>query len=110
MHNPGHWLLEKVPGISRLISIYTRPESPSLPYWENGNVIRSLMRTIDIMNVEISKGDEIKERYLTAQLNVELQQIFMPSVLENLYDTDHTRLRQLYDEAKAITTSKLATA
>lgn len=96
MHNAGYWLLEHFPlKLSELVSVFTRPQKPSLPNFYGGNLFQVLSRTIDIMNVEISKNDELAEIHYAHQRGVKLTQIFVPSILKSLYDTDNTRLREL---------------
>jgi hypothetical protein len=54
------------------------------------------------MQIEISKSDEQKEILLSKEFGVNLHQLFLPKVLEGLYDTDVRRLWTLYMEGLRI--------
>lgn len=107
-HNPGYWLLQsKLHPITELVSVYTRPRQPRLPHFKGGNAFQTLSRTIDIMNLEISKNDEMSERYYAKKQKVKLYQVFSPSILKGLYDTNNERLIKLKLETEKTTKEKL---
>ncbi|MCG3165556.1 MAG: hypothetical protein POELPBGB_01324 [Bacteroidia bacterium] len=105
-HCPTAYMLEKHPDygnkIKKSISIYSRPEEPSLPpdSFKDNNVLDILSRYIDIANIEVSKNDEWQEIRLARENSISLWQIYMPSIMKTVYDTDKGRLRKLYEEAR----------
>jgi len=104
-HNPGHWLTENYgKDFNRLTSIYSRPENYDISNkdWKPDNVLKVLERSIEIMQMEISKRDQKEEIRLCSDLGIDLSQIFLPKMLQGYYDTDTTRLRALYEAGKKI--------
>lgn len=104
-HTPGPWLLEeRGKEINKLVSIFSRPKDYNVinQHWEPSNVYKVLERTLEIMQIEISKSDEREEIFLSKQLGVELDQLFIPTVLEGLFDTNKERLVKLYKEGVKI--------
>ena len=58
-HNPGPWVLENHgKDITNLISVYSRPADYNMidQNWSPKNVYKVLERTIEILQVEISKS------------------------------------------------------
>jgi len=103
-HSIGAKIMESEK-ITDAYCIFSRPEDYIIEEYDRGNLIKSLMRTIDIMSVEISKKDEEKQKLIAELRGVELTQIFIPSVLTSLYDVDSERLKKL-DELALIEAKK----
>jgi predicted patatin/cPLA2 family phospholipase len=108
-HILSGWVLRNFEDIEENISIYSRPKDYYGlldPTWNDNNLINVFQRYTDISVIEISKRDEREETYLTEKKNIDTKQIFIPSVIKELYDTDHDKLTMLYDvsykEAKKI--------
>ena len=102
-HSPTPWVLKNSPGIKTTVSIYSRPKNYQLRTWKPEGrslkkVLSVLSRTIDVMNVEISKGDEFLEDTICELEQIDQVKIFLPSILKDVYDTDPERLAQLYAE------------
>lgn len=101
-HILSGWSLRNIDGVKENISIYARPEDYYGlldPTWVDKNLISVFQRYTDISLIEISKRDEREEKYLTERLGVDTKQIFIPSVIKELYDTDPNKLTMLYDVA-----------
>ena len=104
-HNPGPWVLENYgKDITNLISVYSRPADYNMidQKWSPKNAYKVLERTIEILQVEISKSDEIEERLLAKESNVNLSQLFLPNVLDSLYDMKKENLLELYKQGVKI--------
>ena len=104
-HSPGPWMLENHgKEITNMVSIFSRPQDFNVidQKWEPSNVYKVLERTIEIMQIELSKSDEQKEVFLSKEFGVNLEQLFLPKVLKGLYDTDVRRLWTLYMEGLRI--------
>jgi NTE family protein len=99
VHNPAHLLLETMK-FDEAISIYLRPESMENVLGDKSprKILPVLMRTIDIMNYEISKRDALLEKLYMPNV----KQIFTPKVLTSLYDTNNTRMLELYTESRKL--------
>ena len=75
--------------IKEIVSIYPRPENfqgkeaPGVC-----GIVGSINWTIDTMLKNISYNDALVEKLECDRRNIKLKQIFLPYVLENLYDTD----------------------
>lgn len=97
-HVANHKFLNET--ITECYTIFTRPEDYKLKdiEWKADNVIKILSRTIDIMNIEISKGDELLIDTLCTKHNIKNYKLYLPSILETLYDIDKERLQALYEE------------
>lgn len=104
-HNPGSWILEEFgKEIDHMVSIYSRPKDYNVinQQWEPTNVLKVLERTLEIMQIEISKSDEREENLLAEKYNIKLDHLYLPNVLKGVYDTDRDRLRELYNKGKEI--------
>lgn len=89
------------PKINTCISIYSRAKDYRINKdYSPKNILDVLNRTIDIMNIQISKADEKLEKELCKNLQINLYQIFIPSVMKSVYDTDKVRLARSYTEGK----------
>lgn len=99
-HSPGTCLIEKIPGIKDLTSVYTRPENYEIlsRYKFKPKAIPLLANTIDVMNTEISKNDEFGEKVIAIQKGIGLRQFFAPAVMHSVYDVNNDRLKELYDK------------
>lgn len=87
--------------IKRSLSIYTRPEDYSTPLWNKKyNIFNILGRYVDIVNIEISKSSEGQEKALSLLQDIDHDIIYLPSVLNSVYDTDTNRLNTLRQKAK----------
>jgi len=101
-HILSGWVLRNFENVKKSISIYARPKDYYGildPTWKDNNLISVFERYTDISLVEISKRDEREEQYLSERKKVDIEQIFIPSVIKELYDTDTNKLTMLYDVA-----------
>jgi predicted patatin/cPLA2 family phospholipase len=101
-HILSGWVLRNFSDIEENISIYSRPKDYYGlldPTWKDNNLISVFSRYTDISLIEISKRDEREEMYLTEKKKIDTKQIFIPSVIKELYDTDNDKLTMLYDVA-----------
>jgi hypothetical protein len=101
-HILSGWALRNLENIEENISIYARPKDYYGlldPTWNDDNLINVFQRYTDISLTEISKRDEREEIYLTEKHKYDTKQIFIPSVIKDLYDTDPDKLAMLYDVA-----------
>ena len=101
-HILGAWAIKNFEDIKESISIYARPKD----YyglvdskWTDGNLINVFERYTNISMIEISKRDEREESILANIQDVNVKQIFIPSVIKDLYDTDTNKMNILYDLA-----------
>lgn len=104
-HIPSNVILEKmaleknVP--THVISVYSRPKDNVIfNHQPTKNVMSVLKRTIEIMNVEISKSDELQEAAFCEKNGVELRQYFLPHVLDSFYDNSIENKIKLIQEAR----------
>jgi hypothetical protein len=101
-HILGPWALEEFENVKQSVSIYARPKDYFGlvdPTWTDKNMINVFERYTDIATIETSKNDEKNEILLSNKEGVDLTQIFIPSVIKELYDTDPSKLSMLYDVA-----------
>jgi predicted acylesterase/phospholipase RssA len=108
-HNPSPKFIDMFgKNIETLYSLYTRKnqiDSNTELDWDK-NVLTVLTRTMLGMLNEISKRDSQFEVLMSEKLGFNLKQFFYPSdILSSMYDTDETKLKQLYTEANNITKS-----
>lgn len=99
-HILGAWALKKFPNIKESISVYARPKDYFglvNPDWTDGNLIDVFERYTDISMIEVSKRDEREEIYTSTVWGVDHKQIFIPSIIKDLYDTDPVKMSMLYD-------------
>lgn len=99
-HIGSAWLLEHEKAITKNVSIYSRPKDFDITdkQWEPKNIVEVLTRTLEIMNMEISKNDQRNEDSLAVDNNIDNTQIFMPHVLStNLgYEVSPELLKRWY--------------
>lgn len=101
--------------IKEIISVFSRPEDYSSILdinWRPKNLINVFERYNDINTIEISKRDEKLEQILLDIINnknkIYSRQIFIPSIIKELYDTDPKKLRKLYNAGFKAAASKLS--
>lgn len=78
-------------------TVFSREKEPRLRDWYAKDVLDVLERTIDIMNLEVSKDDERLIDEKCGEYNVMNYKFYLPAILESLYDTDPRRLEELYN-------------
>ncbi|WP_128545046.1 patatin-like phospholipase family protein [Larkinella soli] len=92
------WLETHATATTEMVSIYSRPKDykdEKGEGWQLADVYAALTRTLDIMTIEVSKSDEWGEEVLCNRHGIGLRQIFLPSVMQSVYDTDPKRLEAL---------------
>lgn len=101
-HIATGWILDNFPDIKETISIYSRPEdfrAVKNDFYPK-NVIKILERHIEITNVEISKNDEKIEDHLCKENGIKQTKIFLPRIMESVYDINKERVRKMYEEGR----------
>mgnify|MGYP003655455596 CR=1 FL=1 len=105
-HILSPWMLENISNITEVISVFARPQNYEHILdsdWSDHNMISVFTRLTDIDAIEISKKDEIEEKYLIELISgrekrtIKNKQIFIPYIIKELYDTNPTKLRKLYN-------------
>jgi len=100
-HILSAWALEELKNIKETISVFARPQNYSNILdreWEDKNMIKVFERFTDISVIEISKRDEKEEQLLLSNnKKIKNKQIFIPSIIKELYDTNPEKLRKLYN-------------
>ena len=105
-HILSPWMLENIPNISEIISVFARPKNYEHILdndWCDCNMIKVFTRLTDIDAIEISKKDEIEEKYLIELINnrkkrtIKNKQIFIPYIIKEMYDVNPIKLRKLYN-------------
>lgn len=86
--------------MKKSISIFSRPEDYKvLPEdFDDRNIISVLSRYVDITNVEISKNDESQIDKLCQTKGIKNNKVFLPRVMQSVYDTDKSRLKEIYEK------------
>lgn len=102
-HNPGSCILSKIEGFTEVVSVYSRPQNNEEynSEWDS-NFLGVLSRTLDIMQIEISKTDEQLEKQICREKNIALKQLFLEPVMKSLFDMDKTRLVELSNKSYEI--------
>lgn len=96
------WMLQNFE-IKETVSIYSRPQDFNIS--DNSkpkNALDVLQKTIDIMNVEISKNDEAQEDTICKNKHIKQTKLFLPRIMQSVYDVDKGRLRANYLKGKEI--------
>jgi len=115
-HILSAWALEYYgPRVKETISVFSRPEEYHGILdrdWEARNIINVFERYNDITVIEISKRDEREEKLQLALMKkdkhkIKNAQVFIPSIIKELYDTDPTKLRKLYSAGFKAAANKL---
>lgn len=104
-HCPSSWIMKTVPGIKNNVSIFSRPKDYHMKdlEWKPEGIVNVLQRTIDIMNIEISKNDELLENVYAEELGLTShKQIFLPSLMDSLYDTKKENILKSYKTGRTI--------
>lgn len=102
-HNPAIEVLRKYPTtIKECISVYSRPQEVKDydPGYNGKSLGRNLSKTLDILQLAISKQDELSEVEFCNNRNIKLTQYFSPKIMKGVYDVDGERLKLLYDSIK----------
>lgn len=98
-HIGTSWMLDEF-NITKSISIYSRPDDLTGyldTKWKPKNVFDVLMRSMDIMLMEISKSDERIEDEICQRKNIPQKKIFLPKIMDGFYDVTPAKLKLLYD-------------
>jgi len=99
-HNAANFLLEYLPEINHLVSFYSRPQNYVVERLNSSeNIMSVISRTIEILNIELSKNDEYKEKEFCKNRGIKLDQLFAPE-RAHFYNTDKKELSRLYKLAK----------
>lgn len=92
--------------IDEVISVYARPKGYDISKpsdWMPSDISTSITRTIDIMEMQLSKSDEVLEKTYAKMHGFKLSQLFLPSdMLNGTYDVDQTRLKAFYNACYVI--------
>ncbi len=90
--------------ITESTSIYSRPEDYKKVLagkFIPKNLMKILSRYTDISNVEVSKNDEFMENKIMKEKGIKKHKtIFLPSIMQDVYDVDKGRLKQMYEAGK----------
>jgi predicted acylesterase/phospholipase RssA len=106
-HIGSHWVMENIDGITENVSVFSRPENFSSlldTSWKPKNIFSVFERDQDIRVLEISKKDEKLEKLIAEDKNIKHTAIFIPKVLNGLYDTNKDGIKKLYREGYKSTT------
>lgn len=99
-HNPAIEVLRKYPtSIKEVVSVYSRPQDVKDydPAYNGESLGRNLSKTLDILQLAISKQDELSEKEFCDARNIKITQYFSPKITKGVYDVDSKRLKLLYD-------------
>ena len=100
-HSPAAWLSDYINTnqIKELIDVYTRPQfiNQYLTPYDGKNIVKNVLRAVEIQQNEISKGDEGD---VASIFGDKVHQFFCPQVLSGTFDTDPKTLRAAYYETK----------
>jgi predicted acylesterase/phospholipase RssA len=102
-HNPAIEVLRKYKTtITECISVYSRPQDVKDydPGYDGKSLGRNLSKTLEILQLTISKQDELSEIEYCEHRNIKLKQYFSPKIMKGVYDVDPERLKLLYDSIK----------
>lgn len=100
-HNPAIEVLRKCPtNIKEVVSVYSRPQDVKDydPAYNGESLGRNLSKTLDILQLAISKQDELSEKEFCDARNIKITQYFSPKITKGVYDVDNQRLKELYDK------------
>ena len=101
-HIATAWMLQHFPEISETVSIYSRPKDYKvLPSeFSDKNLIKILERYTEIVSTEVSKNDEWMEDMICRERNIRQTKIFLPRMMDSVYDVKREHLRQIYDAGR----------
>lgn len=86
-------------GVTEMVDIYSKPMNNKILTYSHKRVsglLKILNGVISIMQVEISKGDEMLTKEVAFHKGIFYRSIYLPVVLEHVYDTNKSRLKLLY--------------
>jgi predicted patatin/cPLA2 family phospholipase len=108
-HILSEWISDIYP-ITTSYSIFSRAEHFDKETKENNlrTLPQILLRTIQIMENEISKSDEELQNIKSKLLNIKNINIFIPNILNNVYDDSKDKQIQLFQQGIQITKNKLS--
>jgi len=105
-HSPSSKILESDKfNIKETCTIFSRPDDFQVLPKEfiPKSILKILNRNIDISLVEVSKNDEYKEIHvIQTKKIVNHKTIYLPRVMNNFYDVDKNKLKQLYEEGRLL--------
>ena len=104
-HSPTHRVIgSNAFDITESCTIFSRPYDNEIlnpDDFSPKNIFSILSRYIEITNTEVSKNDELLEVYLIQDKNIKDHgTIFLPRVMQGVFDVNNTRLRKLYMAGK----------
>ncbi len=96
------FMLKQFPEITESVSLYARPEDYRVlsETFKINSVLDVFSRYVDISNVEVSKNDEAIERFIYRERNIPHTFVFLPRIMESVYDTNPARLAQMYQAGR----------
>lgn len=96
-HILSRWALDNLE-VSECISVYSRPrEYEPKPGYRIKNALDVVKRTVDIMSVELSAGDEREETDYCKANGIARYSYYLPRLMSSQYDTDSGKLREMYE-------------
>lgn len=107
-HIASHFVLQESGlNFKSMVNVFTRPEEYSIESgWVPKDIVNVLLRTIEFLNIEVSKGDEARvKHYWKDVLGKDPQDnhmVYLPSIMQSLYDVDRTRLKKLFEIGYAL--------
>ncbi len=92
-------MLEKYKKATDVYSIFSRPmDYKAIDIaWKPKNLLSILARTIDIMNIEISKSDESETDLICLERGINHNKYYLPRIMKSVYDVDPERLYAIYE-------------
>lgn len=101
------WVLENL-NPTEIVSIYSKSpynkpdntkdtHSPGFKY-----VFKTISKTIECLVEEGMLNDAELEREICKSKNIKLTQYMLPNVMKNYYDTDKSRLKELYSKSQTL--------
>jgi predicted acylesterase/phospholipase RssA len=96
-HIMTRWALDNLE-VTECTSIYSRPQDfEPKPGYKLKSAIDVIKRTLDIMMVELSSGDEKEEVDKCEALSIPRKAYYLPRLMDSQYDTDKAKLKLLYE-------------
>lgn len=93
----SHWLMRNK-NIKEHISVYSRPEKWALQHWKPSNAVSSLMRSMEILNLNKSHDDEYCENHVAKSKKILTKQVFLDIVESINYNMDKQELKKWFDD------------
>lgn len=98
--NPSCLLLDKFNSrgevVKELVSIYPFGKGNKVEGKAVRGVIGAIIWIIEALVKNVGKNDALEERFKCDYRGISLSQIFIPKILSNTYDTNPSRLKELY--------------